>query len=372
VLWPAKSKQATLGIVLPTWVGDACMATPTLRALRQAFPQTRLIGVMRPVIRDLLESASGDQPAWLDECVLFTKKPQPPAVSRWGLVRQLKRHQIDVMVLLTNSLWSAAVARLAGIPRIVGYDRDARGWLLSDRVPVLRDGKRIRPISAVDYYLQLAHWIGAENSNRRMQLGSSPLDQQLADALWTQLGFSAEIPTVVINSGAATMATRIWPEANVRELARRIAAELGWQVLLHCGPAERTLTNDIARALDNPRVASMGVAAQLPIGLSKSVLQRADVVVTTDSGPRHIAVALDRPVITLFGPTDPMWTQTYNIHEMVIDQVLDCRPCYQSPCPLKHHRCMQDISVERVLGAVQASVQRRSNLVQSILSIRCP
>jgi len=333
VLWPAKSKQATLGIVLPTWVGDACMATPTLRALRQAFPQTRLIGVMRPVIRDLLESASGDQPAWLDECVLFNKKPQPPAVSRWGLVRQLKRHQVDVMVLLTNSLWSAAVARLAGIPRIVGYDRDARGWLLSDRVPVLRDGKRIRPVSAVDYYLQLAH-----------------------------LGFSAEIPTVVINSGAATMATRIWPEENVRELARRIAVELGWQVLLHCGPAERTLTNDIARALDNPRVASMGVVAQLPIGLSKSVLQRADVVVTTDSGPRHIAVALDRPVIPLFGPTDPMWTQTYNINEVVIDQALDCRPCYQSPCPLKHHRCMQDISVERVLEAVQASVQRKSNL----------
>jgi heptosyltransferase-2 len=356
VLLPAEPKQATLGIVLPTWVGDACMATPTLRALRQAFPQTRIIGVMRPVIRDVLESAWGDQPAWLDECVVFSKKPQPPTLSRWGLVRQLQRHQVGVMVLLTNSLWSAAVARLAGVPRIVGYDRDARGWLLSDRVPVVRDGKKIRPVSPIDYYLQLAHWIGVENTDRSLQLGSSPLDQQLADALWTQVGFSAQIPTVVINSGAATMATRIWPEASVRELAKRIAAELGWQVLLHCGPMERTQANEVARVINDPRVASMGVAGQLPLGLSKSVLQRAAAVVTTDSGPRHIALAFNRPVITLFGPTDPSWTPTYNIPEIIIDQALACRPCYKSPCPLKHHRCMQEISVTRVLQAVRSCV----------------
>lgn len=340
-------------IFLPSWVGDACLATPTLRTLRQAFPQCRLIGVMRPVIRDVLDSAWGDELAWLDECLLFHKRAQPGVSSRWGLVSQLRRRRVNVVVLLTNSLWSAAVARLSGAQRIVGYDRDARGWLLSDRLPVPRVGKTPSPISPVDYYLQLAAWLGADTHDRRMQLGVNQRDRQLGDELWSRLGFNASAPTVVINSGSATMATRLWPEAKVRELASRIAKDLGWQVLLHCGPAERASINALAQQANDPKIASLGVMPELPIGLSKCVLQRADVVVSTDSGPRHMAIALNRPVVTLFGPTDPAWTTTYNIPEMVIKENLECRPCYKSPCPLVHHRCMQDISVDRVLAAIK-------------------
>ncbi len=353
-------ERTTICVVLPTWVGDACLATPTLRSLRQAFPRGHILGVMRPVIKDVLDKAWGDEPAWLDEILLFNKRTQAGATSRWGLIGQLRKRQLSVMVLLTNSLWSAAVARLAGARRIVGYDRDARGWLLSDRLPVPRDGKVPSPISPVDYYLQLADRLGADVSDRRMQLGVSDLDRQLADELWNQVGFSTSVPTIVINSGSATMATRLWPERKILELAIRIARDLGWQALLHCGPAERESINALVQQANDPRVASMGCMSDLPIGLSKSVLQRAAVVVSTDSGPRHMAVALNRPVVTLFGPTDPIWTTTYNIPEVVINETLSCRPCYKSPCPLLHHRCMQDISVDRVLAAIQVSVGKQA------------
>ena len=346
-------ERNSIGIVLPTWVGDACMSTPTLRSLRHAFPSCRLIGVMRPVIREVLDAAWGDEPAWLDECLLFHKRTQPGVSSRWGLVRQLRRRRVNVVVLLTNSLWSAVVARLSGARRIVGYDRDGRGWLLSDRLPVLRDGKKPSPISPIDYYLQLAAWLGADTLDRRMQLGINERDRQLGDELWSRLGFTDTVPTVVINSGSATMATRLWPDAKVLELASRIARDLGWQVLLHCGPAERASINTLVQRANDPKIASLGVMPELPIGLSKYVLQRASVVVSTDSGPRHMAVALNRPVVTLFGPTDPVWTTTYNVPEIVIKEELKCRPCYKSPCPLVHHRCMLDISVERVLAAIK-------------------
>ncbi len=349
-------ERNTICVFLPTWVGDACLATPTLRALRLAFPHCRIIGAMRPVIRDVLDMAWGADAAWLDECLLFNKRAQPGVLSRWSLIGQLRQRRVNVSVLLTNSLWSAAVARLAGAQRIVGYNRDGRGWLLSDRVPVLRDGKKPRPISPVDYYLQLAAWLGAETHNRRMQLGVSESDLQLGHELWERIGFTDGVPTIVINSGSATMATRLWPESKVRELALRLAKDCGWQVLLHCGPAERTSINALAQQADDRRIASMGVIQDLPIGLSKSALQRAAVVVSTDSGPRHISVALDRPVVTLFGPTDPVWTTTYNIAESVVTEELACRPCYKSPCPLVHHRCMQDISVERVLAAIKSSI----------------
>lgn len=356
------TERTTICVVLPTWVGDACLATPALRALRQAFPSAQLVGVMRPIIRELLEGAWGNAPAWLDDCIVFSKKAQAGASTRWGLIRQLRRRQPGVVVLLTNSLWSAAVARCTGAKRIVGYDRDARGWLLSDRLPIPREGQVPRPISPIDYYLQLAGWLGAETGDRSMQLSVSDSDRQLGDELWSQIGFTAAVPTIVINSGSATMATRLWPVVKVQQLAHRIAAELGWQVLLHCGPAEREAMNGVATQAGDARVASMGVMPQLPMGLSRSVLHRAATVVTTDSGPRHMAVALNRPVVTLFGSTDSTWTRTYNIPEIEISESLDCRPCYKSPCPLVHHRCMQDISVERVMSVVKTCVAGQATI----------
>ncbi len=357
-----KKPALAIGVVLPTWVGDACMATPTVRAIRIAYPNASIVGVMRPLIRELLDGGWGDKPPWFDDYEVFSKKASTGAPSRLGLISQLRKRRLDVVVLLTNSLWSAVVARLAGARRIVGYNRDARGWFLSDRLAVPLKGKGLAPISPIDYYLALAAWLGCETPGRAMTLHTTSQERQLANAFWNKAQWSDSLPTVAINSGAATAATRIWPIGQVKSLALRIATELNWQVVLHCGPAERAATNQIASEANDTRVASLGIMDDLPIGLSKSVLERAACVVSTDSGPRHMSIALQRPVVTLFGPTDAAWTKTYNIPEIEISEALPCRACYQSPCPLKHHRCMEDISVDRVLSAVKMSVASRMSI----------
>lgn len=339
-------------IVLPTWVGDACMATPMLRAVRAAYPQAHIVGVMRPVIQDVLEDAWLSGPAWFDDVILINKHRSPHTTTRVGLIGELRKRRLDTAILLTNSLWSAAIAKMAGVNRIVGYNRDARRWFLTDPIAVPRDGKKLRPISPVDYYLQLADWMGCDTTDRRMQLAVGKRDRELANELWYQLGFSPLLPTIVINSGAAKAAARLWPASKVGELSRRIASELGWQVVLHCGPSDREITNSLAEELSHPRIGSMGVATELPIGLSKAVMEQATLVVSTDSGPRHLAVALDRPVVTLFGPTDPNWTITYNSPETTIAENVACRPCFKNTCPLQHHNCMQNLSVARVFDAV--------------------
>lgn len=342
---------------MPTWVGDACMATPTLRILRRSFPDYRIVGVMRPVIHDVLQQAWGTDRAWFDEALLFNKKADDRVGSRWGLIRQIRNSGAQVAVLLTNSLWSAAAVRLGGVSRVVGYQRDARGVFLSDRVPVPRDGRRRLPISPIDYYLNLANWIGCDTlgeglASRAMQLGVTPADEVMAQRLWKQAGFVPNRPIVAINSGSATQAARLWPMENVQELARRLVRELNVQVLLHCGPAERAACNAIADNLADSRVVSMGIAEQLPIGLSKAVLKRSAVVVSTDSGPRHLAVALNRPVVTLFGPTAPEWTQTYNWPETILSAQPTRSDHVPSGATLQHSPCMQDIRVDRVWDAV--------------------
>jgi len=276
------------------------------------------------------------------------------------LIQQLRDAHIDTIVMLTNSWWTAAVARLAGIRRRVGYARDGRGWMLSDTLPVERYDGRPVAVPAIEYYLQLAGLIGADVRDRRMELSVSAADSRMADELWHRVGFVDHRPTVVINSSGAWGAAKLWPVEHVEKLALRIAENHQWQVLLHCGPAERAATDAIATRLNHRQVRSMGQCDVLPMGLSKAVLARACAVVSTDSGPRHIAAALDRPVISLFGPTEVAWTKTYNQRETELGLNLACRGCWQKSCPLQHHRCMRDMGVEMVYGSLVQAVHQSS------------
>ncbi|MGN6547118.1 MAG: glycosyltransferase family 9 protein [Aureliella sp.] len=178
--------------------------------------------------------------------------------------------------------------------------------------------------------------------------------------LWAQIGFQPERPLVVINSSGASGSAKLWPADHVERLARRLVENHPYQVLLHCGPAERAAANEVADRIDHPRVQSMGRADELPLGLTKAVLSRAWTVVSTDSGPRHIAVALDRPVVGMFGPTEPAWTTTYNQPETALGvKNLACKGCWKKECPLGHHRCMRDLGVETVYGAVIQAMHQR-------------
>ncbi len=349
-------KRQRIGIFLPTWVGDVVMATPTFRAMRNAFPDCELVGVMRPVMADLLAGTS-----FLDEHLFFDKKKRPGLPTRMGLVSALRAAKLDSMVLLTNSLWTAAVARLAGIPRIIGYHRDARGWFLTDKLPVpkaMNDLNRLTDVPTIDYYLGLAEYVGCQVNDRRSELVITPPESALAEQLWASCQFDSSVPTIVINNNTATEPSRLWSSDNVRDLAITLAHDYAYQVLLHCGPSERERANKIADQINHPLVASMGRSKDLPIGLTKAVLASATAVVSTDSGPRHIAVALNRPVIGLFGPTDPFVTRTYNIAETVLTVDLPCRPCCAKACPLKHGQCMKDLSVQTVAAAVKNAVSR--------------
>ena len=340
-----------LAVFMPNWVGDAAMATPTVRALSQRTGGGSMVAVMQPVVAQLLRGSP-----WFSDEILFSKRGWS---QRLRLAMRLRAARLDSILLLTNSLWTALVAKLAGIPRRIGYARDGRGRLLTESLPVLRRGGRNVAVPAIDYYLQLAELLGCDTANRRMQLPLEQDDVSRADRLWQQIGFSPDRPTVVINSSGAWGAAKLWPVDHVEQLARRIAENHPWQVLLHCGPSERAAANAVAGRIDHPQVCSMGRASELPIGLTKAVLARASVVVSTDSGPRHIAVALDRPVISLFGPTDPAWTTTYNVRETQLGVNLPCRGCWKKACPLEHHRCMRDLGVETVYGGVVQAVHQR-------------
>ncbi len=353
-----------LAVFLPNWIGDTAMATPTLRALRTGLSRhVKLIGVLRPGPADLLK----DQP-WLDDQIIYKPKSKLPQLNRRLLVRKLRQEQFDAALLLTNSLSTAMIAALARIPRRIGYACGGRSWLLTDRIPVPKAHGHLIPTAAIDYYLKLADYMGCPSVDRQMSLAIDDEWDDRADSVWESVGFDRNNPTVVINNNVATSSIRLWPNDRVIQLAKKLVRNPKLQVLFHCGPSEREASRNLVAEANHPRIQSMAEIKDLPMELSLAIMSKASVVVTSDSGARSLAVARNANVVSLFGPTKPEWTLTYNVPESIICPERLCKACQKSPSrknkASSHCRCMQEISVETVYAEVMEILQRQPTALQ--------
>jgi len=340
-----------VAVFLPNWVGDAVMATPTLRALRGHFGAgVEITGIMRPHVEEVVRGTP-----WLDTVWHYDPVSADPRLRWPALVARIRRARIDISVHLTNDARSVVAARIGRVRRRAGYVRNGRGWLLTTRLQPPRRGRALAPIPALDYYLALAYALGCAPESPRLDLATTTRDEDAADRAWAALGLGAAESPVVINSSGAFGSAKLWPEHACAALARRIADELGAPVVILCGPAERERAARISAAADHPRVSTLG-GQPLSIGLSKACVRRARCLVSTDSGPRHFGAAFDVPVVALFGPTDPAWTDTHHAREVRLAAPVACRPCGQRECPLRHHACMEQLSVDEVLRAVARAI----------------
>ena len=301
-------------VVLPSWVGDAIMATPALRLLRDARPGA-LIGVLaRPGINSLLDGTGLFDESHVERGV-GVMAPKLAAAK-------VRTRRYTAAVLLKNSFSSALAMRLAGIPRRIGYARDARGMLLTDALePPLRPDGQWAIVPAVDYYLSLMHHAidnvlndshtphhHARAAPVRLELAPTP-DATIAGAeVLARAGVDPldDTPLAILNPGGNNPAKR-WPIDRFAAVADYLAEERGLTVLINGSPAEADLADKVARACRTDRVHSLARAG-ITLNALKSIVARARVMVTNDTGPRHIAVALGVPVVTLFGPTDHRWT----------------------------------------------------------------
>ena len=334
-------------IMLPNWIGDVVMATPALRAIKSRFgEQAHIVGLMRPYVSKVLEGTD-----WLDEHLYYDGKKRGAWLRMASTAGELRRRKIDLCVSLPNSLSSGVIAWLGGARERVGFARHGRGLLLTKKLHAPRTGRKFTPRSAVEHYVELAEAIGCPVASRRLELATLPADEAGADLVWRNLGLDDGRQVVALNTGSANSSARHWPGEYFAQLAAQAARELNVSVLVVCGPGERAAAAEIARWAAHPRVLSMA-DQDMGLGVSKAVIRRSSLMVTTDSGPRHIAKAFGVPLVSLCGPIDPRWTATEFPPETQLFVDLPCRPCGKAKCPLVHHRCMRDLSVDRVFAAV--------------------
>jgi len=207
------------------------------------------------------------------------------------------------------------------------------------------------PEPMVETYLAISDALGCVNESSQLELTMTAADQQSADMVFKNLGLRRDGRLILLNCSGAYGAAKLWPVEYFAQLARRIVTECDHDVLVMCGPKERTIANEIIKLSGSPGAFSMA-HQPLDLGTAKACIRRGRLMVSTDSGPRHVAAALGKPVITLYGPMLPIWSKnpTQRAIDLVLD--LDCIGCHKRVCPLGHHRCMRELTVEKVFAAV--------------------
>ncbi len=346
---------ARLLVVLPNWVGDVVLATPVLAALRAHFARARITFLMRAYVSDVVAGGG-----WHDEAISW---PAGRGLTReramFALAEELRGRRFDAALLLPNSFRAALVTWLARVPRRVGYARDGRSWLLTERLrPLKRDGQYV-PTPILPYYVALAERLGCPVTDRTLRLGITPEQETDGLAIQRRYGLSAGAYAIV-NAGAAFGASKCWPADHYAELCERLAGRLGLRPVLVGAPRELPLLRRIAGMAHADVVCCEDPPTTL--GSLKVLVRDAALLVGNDTGPRHYGEAFNVPLVTLFGPTHPAWVATDYNKEIKLQVPVECGPCQLPVCPLDH-RCMTRLSVDSVMDAAERVVGRRRQVL---------
>ena len=333
-----------IALFLPNWIGDVVMATPAIRAVRERYPTSEIVGVCKPYVADVVAGSP-----WFDRIVPLDSKG--PMRGHWPAVAwNLRSWRPDVSILYANTFRSALVAWLARSGRRIGFVRHGRALMLTTALHGRVDSTgRLVPSPAIDDYNRLAVAADTPDPGHRMQLFTTPTDETAADRILEGFGFRSNRELICLNPGAAFGASKHWSVESFARLTQELIDERGAQILVLCGPSERDMARQIVRLAGRPMTASLADAS-VSLGLTKALVRRSTLLITTDSGPRHFAAAFDRPVVTLFGPTHIAWTETYFAKAIHLQKKVPCGPCQKRVCPLDH-RCMTELSPDEVFAA---------------------
>jgi heptosyltransferase-2 len=305
-------------VVAPNWIGDALMAQPLLSRLKQSGAALEVLAPewVVPVVRRMPE---------VDHVIAAPFRHGALQLGeRWRLGRSLKRRGYDSAIVLPNSWKSALVPFLAGIPRRIGYVGEARYGLLNS---IYKKTKAPMPL----HYARLAGEPAAALPKPHLKVAPEEIDE-------AKRGFGIEWRYAVFCPGAEYGPAKRWPYFG--ELAEKLNMPV---VLLGSAKDAQSARNLRGRNLIGKT--SLDEAIRIIAG--------AAVVVSNDSGLMHVAAALGRPQVALFGSSSPEHTPPASSKARVLWLHLECSPCFARECPLGHFRCMKEITVEQVLSEIR-------------------
>ncbi|MGH9804435.1 MAG: lipopolysaccharide heptosyltransferase II [Candidatus Acidiferrales bacterium] len=337
----------------PNWLGDAILCLPALGEVRARFPEADIAVLARASVAELFRSVPG-----VNRVIVFDHRGRHAGV--YGLLRlagELRRERFDLAVLFQNAVQAALIAFLAGIPRRLGYRRDARGPLLTHAIRLPRRGEL--PPHETYYYQELlrrAGWFDALTMVEHIRLEPPPAAVETMRARLRELGLERggadQRPLVVLAPGAAYGSAKCWLPERFAELADRLVERRNAAVLLCGTSAEAGLGEAIASRM---RARPVSLIGQTTLEEFLGLLANVDLFIGNDSGAMHLAAGLGLAQVIVFGPTDEAGTGPLNARARLVKQPVSCSPCFLRHCPVDH-RCMTRVAVDAVWQEVEAAL----------------
>ncbi len=325
-------------VVGPSWVGDTVISQVLLQLLLQRHPGAQIDYLAPPWTLPLLTR--------MPEVRQGILNPFGHGALRLGARRrlglELRAGRYDQVLVLPNSWKSALPAWFAGIPLRTGFRGEARWGLLND----LRTLDRQALPQMADRFAALAFPAGtALPPLPRPALRSTAAQRQ---QLLSRLGLDAARPAVAFCPGAEYGPAKRWPGRHFAQLARLLAAR-GFAIWLVGSPKDHAVAEIIA---DDAPALCTNLCGKTDIAEATDLLAAAQLVVTNDSGLMHIAAAVGRPVIALYGSSSPAFTPPLAADARIVSLDLECSPCFKRSCPLGHLKCLNDLAPERVFAEI--------------------
>ena len=330
-------------IVGPSWVGDMVMAQSLFKLLKSQDPECQ-ISVLAP---DWTRPLLARMPEVSDTLEMDLKHGELALGKRRRIGRQLRARKFDRAIVLPNSLKSALIPWHADIPRRTGWRGELRDLLLND----CRSLDKHRYPLMVQRFAALAFPAGVE-------LPATLPDPQLvvhADdvgATVKEFGLTTGKPILALCPGAEFGDAKQWPSEHYAELANSLL-DAGWQVWIFGSANDQLAAEAILADINTDRLGEVhNLAGATSLGQAIDLLSLARTVVSNDSGLMHIAAALERPIVALYGSTSPDFTPPLAEKVKLLATDISCRPCFKRVCPYGHRRCLTQLLPERALEAV--------------------
>lgn len=327
---------------MPNWIGDLVMATPILSDLRKQFPSASITAMCRRPICELLEKDGS-----IDELFCFSK-PENSFLRRdehRNLIEKIQGGKYDLGILLTHSFSSAWMFWQGKVKRRIGFAKHFRRFLLTDPLRMPKKGDE----HEVETYKRLLKPLGIAPSDTPPRLFLDLEEIKTTKEILYQRGYKKGAALIGINPGAAYGQAKCWPIERFRSLALELLEKENTFLVFFGDATTATLVKEVTCGLPSRVIDLAGVTSLRELAC---LIHDCNVLVTNDSGPMHIAAALETPVVALFGSTDDRATGPYGQSGGVIHKHPSCSPCFKRVCPLDF-RCMKEISVKEVVQKVK-------------------
>ncbi|MDE0637276.1 MAG: lipopolysaccharide heptosyltransferase II [Candidatus Poribacteria bacterium] len=331
-------------IIRSDGIGDLLNSTPAITLLRQNYPSAEIAVLARPLNAPVLLGNPD-----VDRVIVFDRRGEHRQLSeRLQFYRALRREQFHLVVAMQTATWPHLIAFLSGAPYRLGrYQKRLKSTLTHAWHGKYQKGET----HEVDRNLELVRLICEGEGNRQLVFNLLPDEIANAETRLASLGIGNDVFLIGIHPGGSSFDKR-WPEKQYAELADRLVHHYNATILLLHGPDEAELTHNIQEAMQSDAI----TYAPKTIRELGALLSRCNLVVCNDSGPMHLAAALDMPTVAIFGPTDHVAWRPMSENASIVRRDMPCWPCSAHKCKIGWE-CTKKLPVEMVWQTTAMTVE---------------